>query len=63
MKIKIEQVIEDLDHGFKKALERTYLELPSNQPLDRNALFNIFCRAISKEFNTWEEIKDDNVQR
>lgn len=61
-KVKIEEIVEHLDHDFKRALEdvvrRTYPEVA----VDRNSLFREFVRAIHRKCSTWESVPDQYVE-
>ncbi|MEI6810484.1 MAG: hypothetical protein WCK60_00350 [Candidatus Nomurabacteria bacterium] len=63
MKIKIESIVEDLDYGFKRALEESVIEILPSISVDRNILFKAFIRSVGRKFNTWEEVRDDYIQK
>ncbi len=61
-RIKIESVVERLDHDMKRALEAAVKEVLPNAHVDRNKFFKAFQRAVGRKFSTWVEVPDDYVE-
>ena len=61
-RVKIEDIIEHLDHEFKRALEDTVNRFHPEVTVNRNALFREFVRAIRRKCSTWENVPDYFVE-
>jgi len=62
-KIKIEGIIDSLDHDLIGALEATLREHFPNQNFDVRAVYRTFKRQISKKCSTWERVPDRYVEK
>jgi hypothetical protein len=60
-RVKIEQIIEHLDYGMKRALEDA-IEHVLRVQIDRNQLYREFCRAVGRKCSTWETVPDQYVE-
>lgn len=61
-KIKIEEVVDHLDHEFRRALEATLKEHFPNQSFDTRAVFRTFKKQVYRKCNVWEDIPDQLVE-
>lgn len=57
-RVKIEEIIDHLDHGMKRALESAVARVLPDAEFDRNQLFREFKRAVSRKCSTWERVPD-----
>jgi hypothetical protein len=62
-KVKIESVIEQLDHQMRRALEATLNEHFPNQQFDIRSVFRTFKRQVSRKCSTWENVNDGCVEK
>ncbi|MCA0850864.1 hypothetical protein [Salipiger thiooxidans] len=60
-RIKIEEVIQHLDHDMKRALEAAVRETIPDAQFDRQRLFKAFVRKVRLKCNTWESVPDNYV--
>jgi hypothetical protein len=61
--VKIEDIIEHLDHGVRRALEETIKYHFPNQDFDSRQVFRTFKRMISRKCSIWENIPDRLIRR
>lgn len=61
-RVKIEDLIETLDHDIKLALEDAVNRTIPDVRFDRNQLFREFCRAVGRKCSTWERIPNHLVE-
>jgi hypothetical protein len=62
-KVRIEEIIEDLDSEMKRALEDAVKEILPEAEFDRNTLYRAFLRAVRRKCSNWETVKDQNVEK
>jgi hypothetical protein len=60
-RIKIEDVIDYLDHDMKRALDETVKRHFPGAEYNKNALFRDFKRAVYRKCSTWETVPDHLV--
>jgi hypothetical protein len=60
-RIKIEDVIDSLDHDIKKALEVAVKQVIPGAQFNTGVLFKAFVRAVGRKCNTWERVPDSYV--
>jgi len=61
-RVKIESLIEHLDHDLRNALAETVRsQLPGAQ-FDPHELFREFVRAVRRKCSTWERVPDQHVE-
>jgi hypothetical protein len=61
-KVKIENVLESIDYGIKRALEDAVNRTIPNAQFDRNQLFREFLKAVGRKCSTWERIPDRFIE-
>ena len=61
-RVKIEDVIESLDYGIKRALEDAVNRTIPNAQFDRNQLFREFRKAVGRKCSTWEKVPDRYIE-
>ena len=61
-RIKIEEIVDDLDSELRSALEAAVKEVLPNAVFDRYELFRAFKRAVGDKCSTWERVRDDYVE-
>jgi hypothetical protein len=61
-KIKIDDIIYELDGEFKKALDDTMAKFAPNVQYDRNELFKFFRSRVYQQCSQWEKVPDSCVQ-
>lgn len=61
-RVKIEQIIDHLDHDMKRALESAVERVLPDAEFDQNELFREFKRAVSRKCSTWERVPDRYVE-
>ncbi|SRR5579871_1274751 len=57
-KIKIESVVDHLDHEFKKALDDTMARFAAGIDYNRDALFKYFLQRVYQHCSVWEDVPD-----
>jgi hypothetical protein len=62
-KIKVEEVLDHLDHDLRRALEATLKEHFPNQSFDTRAVFRTFKRQTNRKCNVWENVPDQYVEK
>ena len=61
-RVKIQDIVEHLDYGFKRALEDSINRTFPDLNIDRNQIFREFCRAVGRKCSTWESVPDHYVE-
>lgn len=61
-KVKIEAIVEHLDHDMKRALEDAVRRVYPDLQVDRNRLYKEFVKAVYRKCNTWETVPDNMVE-
>jgi len=62
-RVKIEDILEHLDHEIRGALRDATLETMPNSNFDEHQLFRAFKRAVRRKCNTWETVPDHCVDK
>lgn len=62
-RIKVEEVLDHLDHDLRRALEATLKEHFPNQIFDARAIFRTFKRQAYRKCNIWENVPDQYVEK
>jgi hypothetical protein len=60
-RVKIEDVIESLDYGIKRALRDAVNATIPGAQFDTGSLFRAFVREVGRKCNTWESVSDSYV--
>lgn len=61
-RIKPEEVVDDLQTEFTRALADAVEEVIPGAKFDERALFRAFKKAIGKKCSTWERVRDSHVK-
>jgi len=61
-RVKIEDIIEHLDHDIRRALEDAVKEVIPGVHFDPHNLFRTFKRKVGNKCSTWENIPDHFVE-
>ncbi len=61
-RVKPEEIVEDLDSEFRRALGDAVREVMPGVQVDEYALFRAFKRAVGRKCSTWERVKDSHVE-
>ena len=61
-RIRIEEIVDDLDSELRSALEAAVKEVLPSAVFDRYELFRAFKRAVGRKCSTWERVRDDYVE-
>ena len=62
-RVKIEDVIDHLDHDMKRALEDAVRGIMPDADIDRNRLFREFRKAVGRKCSTWESVPDRYIEQ
>ena len=62
-KIKVEEVLDHLEHDLRRALEATLEEHFQNQSFDARAVFRTFKRQAYRKCNNSENVPDRYVEK
>jgi hypothetical protein len=62
-RIKIQSVVESLDSKMRSALAAAVREVLPDAQVDRFKLFRAFKRAVGRKCSTWENVRDDYVEK
>jgi hypothetical protein len=62
-RVKIEGVIEHIDHDLRRALSDAVNEVIPDVQFDEYELFRAFSRAVGRKCNTWESVPDHLIER
>ena len=60
--VKIEEIIDNLEYGMKRALEEAVSKTLPGVAIDRSQLFKEFVKAVGRKCNVWEEIPNEYVK-
>ncbi len=61
-RVKIEDLIDSLDHDVRRALEEAVKQVIPDAQFDTRTLFKAFVRAVGRKCNTWERVSDSYVE-
>jgi hypothetical protein len=61
-RVKPEEIVEDLDSEFRRALSDAVKEVLPAAQFDEYELFRAFKRAVRRKCNTWERVGDSHVE-
>ena len=62
-RVKIEEIIEQLDSDLRKALRDAVRRVIPNVDFDERRLFREFVRAVGRKCSTWETVNDSFVEK
>lgn len=62
-RVKIENIIEHLDHDLRRALENTVRSQLRDAHFDPHSLFREFVREVGRRCSTWERVPDSCVEK
>lgn len=62
-RVKIEEIIEQLDSDLRKALRDAVRQVIPNVDFDDRRLFREFVRAVRRKCSTWETVNDGFVEK
>lgn len=61
-KIKVEAVVDHLDHEFKRAIEETMRHFAAQVQVDRTILYKFFLQRVYHHCSIWEDVPDTVVK-
>jgi hypothetical protein len=61
--VKIEEIIEHLEYGMKRALEEAVSRTLPGVSVDSSQLLKEFVKAVGKTCSMWEQVPDKYVKR
>jgi hypothetical protein len=61
--VRIENIIEHLDHDMKRALEDAVSRVLPGTGVDRTALYREFRKAVGRKSSTWVKVPDADVRK
>ena len=61
-KVKIEDVIDHLDHEMRRALEETLKTHFPDTKFDTRQVFRTFKRMVGRKCSLWESVPDNYVE-
>lgn len=62
-KVKIEDIVDHLDHEFRRALEATLKEHFPKENFDTRAIFRTFKKQVYRKCSVWESVPDNLVEK
>ena len=61
--VKIQEIIEHLEYGMKRALGEAVSRTLPDVTVDRSQLLKEFVKAVGKTCSMWEQVPDKYVKR
>ena len=61
--VRIQSIIEHLDHDMKRALEDAVSRALPDATIDRSELYREFRRAVGRKCSTWVNVPDRDVEK
>lgn len=61
-KVKIEEIIEHLDHDIRRALDTTLKRHFPDQVINTRAVFKTFTKEVYRKCSIWETVPDRYVE-
>jgi hypothetical protein len=62
-RVKIQSIVEYLDHDMKRALEDAVSRVLPEAAVDRSELYREFRRTVSGRGSTWVNVPDHDVEK
>jgi len=62
-KIRLEDLIGELERGFTEVLKETVKEVYPKERIDDQKLFRTFKYQISRKFRSWEQVRDSHIEK
>jgi hypothetical protein len=62
-KIKLEDLVGELERGFTEVLKETIKEVYPKERVDEQKLFRTFKYQITRRFRNWEQIRDSYIEK
>ena len=62
-RIKVEEVLESLDHELRRALGDAVRQSIPNANFDERTLYKAFCKAAYRRCSIWETVPDMYVEK